>query len=200
MTTLPKFLLLLTLLIMGAYVNHNAASRMEQQRRRQQRMAKLKANATAEDYAFMKKVLNMSAAFTDAANDAPPTSLVVKDGKVIGEGRDRSAQLIDPSAHGEMEAVKAACNYSGATTLEGSVLYTSSKPCPMCLALLYRVDVERIVYYMPSDTTQMKAANASNRRVSEALKQDPAYRPIPELVLQPPDLEKFAGDDGWIKR
>ncbi|SHH75499.1 Cytidine and deoxycytidylate deaminase zinc-binding region [Chryseolinea serpens] len=196
MTTLAKFLLLLTLLIMGAYVNHNAASRTEQHQQRQQRLAKLKASATAEDYAFMKKVLNASTEFTGAANSTPPTSLVVKDGEIIGEGSDRSAQLNDPSAHAELEAVKAACKYMGATTLKGSVLYTSSKPCPMCLALLYRVEVERIVYYMPADTTPTETANTSNRRIYEALKQDPAYRPIPELVLHPSDLEKLAGGDG----
>ena len=200
MTTLPKFLFLLSLLFMGAYVNHNAGSRMEQQKRRQQRLAKLKASATAEDYAFMRKVLNASAGFTGATQGVPSTSLVVKDGEVIGEGRDRSVHLIDPTAHAEMEAVKAACQYTGATTLEGSVLYTSSKPCPMCLALLYIVNIERIVYYMPSDTTQMKAANLSNRSIYDALKQDQIYRPIPELILQPSDMEKWAGDDGRRKR
>lgn len=185
--TTAKFLLLLTLLFMGAYVNHNAASRTEQHQRRQQRLAKLKSSATAEDYAFMKKVLNTSTTFTGAANGTLSASLVVKDGEVVGEGRDRSAQLNDPSAHAEMEAVTAACKYMGATTLEGSVLYTSSKPCPMCLALLYMVEVERIVYYMPADTMQMTNANG---RIYEALKQDPADRPIPELVLQPSDLER----------
>ncbi|HEY5750194.1 MAG TPA: nucleoside deaminase [Chryseolinea sp.] len=200
MTTLPKFLFLLTLLLMGAYVNHNAASRMEQQKRRQQRLAKLKASATAEDYAFMKRVLNVSTEFTGATNDAPSTSLVVNAGEVIGEGHDRSVQLIDPSAHAEMEAVKAACKYAGTTTLEGSVLYTSGKPCPMCLALLYIVDIKRIVYYMPPDTTQMKAVNLSNRRIYEAFKQEQAHRPIPELVLQASDMEKWAGDNGRRKR
>jgi len=200
MTTLPKFLFLLTLLFMGAYVNHNAASRMEQQKRRQQRLAKLKASATAEDYAFMKKVLDASAGFTEATQAALSTSLVVKDGKIIGEGRDRSVQLIDPSAHAEMGAVKAACKYAGNTTLKGSVLYTSSKPCTMCLALLYIVDIEKIVYYMPSDTTPMKAANLSNRRIDKALKQDEGFRSIPELVLQPSDMEKWAGDDGRPRR
>jgi len=197
MTTLPKFLLLLTLLLMGAYVNHNASNRMEQQKRRQQRMAKLKASATGEDYAFMKKVLDARTAFMEVTKFI---SLVVKDGKVIGQGHDRVAQRIDPSAHAEMEAVKAACQYTGDTTLEGSVLYTSSKPCPMCLALLYRVNIDKIVYYMPSDTAQMMTANVSNRKINEALKQDPAYRPIPELVLQPSDMEKWAGDNGKRKR
>jgi tRNA(Arg) A34 adenosine deaminase TadA len=196
MTTLPKFLLLLTLLLMGAYVNHNAASRTEQHKRRQQRLAKLKASATAEDYAFMKKVLHASTKFMGAVNSTPSTSLVVNDGEIIGEGSDRSAQLNDPSAHAELEAVKAACKYMGATTLEGSVLYTSSKPCPMCLALLYMVEVERIVYYLPADSTPTETANASNRRIYEALKQDPAYRPIPELVLHPSDLETLADGDG----
>jgi guanine deaminase len=195
MTTLAKFLLLLMLLLMGAYVNHTAASRMEQQKRREQRLAKLKASATAEDYAFMKTVLDAGTKFTTDAQATASTSLVVKEGKIIGKGRDRSAHLNDPSAHSEMEAVRAACNYMNATTLEGSVLYTNSKPCPMCMALLYMVDVERIVYYMPTDTMPMKLANALDLRIYEALKQDPAYRPIPELVLQPSDLEKLTDNE-----
>ncbi|MBL0740703.1 nucleoside deaminase [Chryseolinea lacunae] len=199
MTAIGKLLLLLTLLLLGGYVNYRAATRMEHYGRRQQRLAKLKASATVDDYAFMKKILSGSAAVAQTADAAPSTSLVVKNGAVIGEGHDRSKQLIDPSAHGEMEAVKAACQYTGTTTLKGSVLYTSIKPCPMCLALLYLAEVERIVYYAPSDTTQWKTASLAYRRIYDALNQDYAYRPIPELVLQPSDIEKFAGD-GWRKR
>src|SRR5262249_43768273 len=68
------------------------------------------------------------------------------DGKVVAEGSNRVVSNYDPTWHGEMEAIRNACARLKALKLDGCVLYTSSEPCPMCLATAYWAGLDGIVY------------------------------------------------------
>src|SRR5690606_39071455 len=52
----------------------------------------------------------------------------------------------DPTWHGEMHAIRQACNLLKTTKLNGCILYTSSEPCPMCLATAYWAGLDGIIY------------------------------------------------------
>jgi tRNA(Arg) A34 adenosine deaminase TadA len=72
--------------------------------------------------------------------------IVDKDGKVIADGMNHVVAQNDPTWHGEMHAIRQACALLKKPKLDGCILYTSSEPCPMCLATAYWAAVDGIVY------------------------------------------------------
>lgn len=102
----------------------------------------------------------------------PYAGLLVRDGEVIGQGVNEVQAILDPSAHGEMQAIRDACLRLETTNLAGAVMYTNGEPCPMCVAAAYWAGVETIYYacssqeaapYMPaSPMTQFIADMATS--------------------------------------
>lgn len=72
--------------------------------------------------------------------------IVTKDGTVIADGINHVVAENDPTWHGEMHAIRQACNLLKKPKLDGCILYTSSEPCPMCLATAYWAGLDGIVY------------------------------------------------------
>jgi guanine deaminase len=85
----------------------------------------------------------------------PFGAVIVKDGQIIGRGRNRVLARHDPTAHAEIEAIRAACRTLGTHDLSGCTLYTSCYPCPMCLSAIVWANI-RTVYY--GNTAQDAAA------------------------------------------
>ena len=81
-----------------------------------------------------------------ANNGGPFGAVVVKDGKVVATGVNRVTSSLDPSAHAEISAIRAACKALGSFSLEGCVIYSSCEPCPMCLSAIYWARIEKIFY------------------------------------------------------
>lgn len=82
-----------------------------------------------------------------ATGDGGPFgAVVVRDGKVIGEGSNQVLRSRDPTAHAEMVAIRAACAAAGDYHLVGATLYSSCEPCPMCLAAAHWARIERVVF------------------------------------------------------
>jgi len=71
---------------------------------------------------------------------------VVKDGEIVAEGMNLVTSTNDPTAHGEVVAIRRACEKLGTFSLEGCDVYTSCEPCPMCLAALYWSRCSAIYY------------------------------------------------------
>lgn len=88
----------------------------------------------------------------NAATDGGPFgAVVVADGRVVGEGTNRVTATLDPTAHGEIVAMRAACQHLGTFTLAGATVYTSCEPCPMCLAAMLWARVDRVVFAADRD-------------------------------------------------
>jgi len=98
------------------------------------------------DQEFMAQAVDLSAESLTDNVGGPFGAVVVSDGTVIGRGRNRVLADKDPTAHAEMLAIKAACKSVGDHRLQGCVVYTSSEPCPMCMAALYWARVDRVFY------------------------------------------------------
>ncbi|WP_165251015.1 nucleoside deaminase [Paludisphaera soli] len=77
--------------------------------------------------------------------------IVGRDGQVLGDGSNHVFANFDPTAHAEVQAIRAACAAIKSFSLEGCILYTSSEPCPMCLAAAYWSGVDGIVYGAGAD-------------------------------------------------
>lgn len=76
----------------------------------------------------------------------PFGAVLVKDGKVVARAVNQVESLCDPSAHAEMQAVRAAAKALGTTDLSGSVVYASGYPCSMCCSAMYLSGVSRVYY------------------------------------------------------
>ena len=76
----------------------------------------------------------------------PFGAVLVKDGKVLARAVNEVDALCDPSAHAEMQAVRAASKAQGSTDLTGAVVYASGYPCPMCLTAMYLAGVSEVYY------------------------------------------------------
>jgi len=95
---------------------------------------------------FMQRAIAIARESLDAPGTLPYGAVVVKDGKIIGEGLNRSLLLCDPTSHGEMEAIRDACRRLGSVDLVGCELYTSSEPCSMCVATSYITGITKLYY------------------------------------------------------
>ncbi|HSG96135.1 MAG TPA: nucleoside deaminase, partial [Afifellaceae bacterium] len=73
-------------------------------------------------------------------------AVVVKDNTIVGQAPSRVVINRDPTAHAEMQAIRDAARRLGNRDLSGCVLYSSSKPCPMCEAAAYWAGIERLIY------------------------------------------------------
>ena len=81
-----------------------------------------------------------------ADGDVPVGCVIVKDGQIIGRGRNRRERDGDATAHAEIEAIRAACAYLGSWRLHGCTLYVTLEPCPMCAGAIINARVEEIRY------------------------------------------------------
>ena len=85
-----------------------------------------------------------------AAGEVPVGAVVVKDGKVIGEGRNAPRGLHDPTAHAEIMAIRAAAQAIGNERLEGCELWVTLEPCAMCAGAISHARIATL-YYAASD-------------------------------------------------
>jgi len=97
------------------------------------------------DLTFMRRAIELSASCAKS-DEGPFGCVVVRDGKIIGEGINQVVPSGDPTAHAEIVAIRAACKTLGTHVLDGATIYTSCEPCPMCLGAAWWARVKEIVY------------------------------------------------------
>ena len=94
---------------------------------------------------FMKRAIELSVESVNKGG-GPFGSVVVKDNKIIAEGSNKVTPTNDPTAHGEIVAIREACKKINTFTLDGCELYSSCEPCPMCLSAIYWARIDKIYY------------------------------------------------------
>jgi len=94
---------------------------------------------------FMKRAIELS---IESVNNGggPFGCVIVKDEKIISEGSNKVTSSNDPTAHGEIVAIREACKSINNFSLNGCELYSTCEPCPMCLAAIYWARVDKIYY------------------------------------------------------
>lgn len=100
----------------------------------------------ADPSAFMRRAIALSREHMLAGEGGPFGAVVVRDGRIVGEGWNRVTSALDPTAHAEITAIREACRALGTFELRGCEIYTSCEPCPMCLAAIYWARLDRIWY------------------------------------------------------
>ena len=122
-------------------------------------------------------------------------SVIVYDGKIIGEGANHVTTNNDPTAHAEVEAIRAACKALGSFDLSGAVIFTSCEPCPMCLSAIYWARLDRIYY--ANNRGDAARIQFDDDLIYTEIPKDPALRKIPaQQFMREEALQVF---DMWSK-
>ncbi len=100
---------------------------------------------TSEDERWLRRCLEL-AAEAARADEVPVGALVVIDGTVVGEGRNRVEERRSPLAHAEMEALQAAFAAVGEKRIPTATLYCSLEPCFLCAGAILHARVARVVF------------------------------------------------------
>ncbi|MBL7813587.1 MAG: nucleoside deaminase [Saprospiraceae bacterium] len=101
---------------------------------------------TENDKKFMRRAIELSRQGMSSNQGGPFGAVIVKDGKIIGEGNNQVTSTNDPTAHAEVVAIRNACKTLNTFQLDGCVVYTSCEPCPMCLGAIYWARPAKIFY------------------------------------------------------
>ena len=92
---------------------------------------------------YMRRALKL-AMEAQAEGDVPVGCVIVRNGEIVGEGRNRREERGDATAHAELEAIRDACARTGSWRLHGCTLYVTLEPCPMCAGAIVQARIPRI--------------------------------------------------------
>ena len=94
---------------------------------------------------FMRRAIEL-ARESAAVGEIPVGAVVVKDGKIIGEGRNMREEKRDALSHAETEAISAACKNIGDWRLDGCEIYVTLEPCPMCTGAIINARIKTVIF------------------------------------------------------
>ena len=94
---------------------------------------------------FMKRAIELSIESVNKGG-GPFGCVIVKDEKILSEGSNKVTSSKDPTAHGEIVAIREACKKLNNFSLKGCELYSTCEPCPMCLSAIYWSRIDKIYY------------------------------------------------------
>ena len=102
---------------------------------------------------FMARAIELSIESVNTGG-GPFGSVIVKDDKIVAEGSNKVTLNNDPTAHGEVVAIRQACKNINNFNLNGYELYSTCEPCPMCLSAIYWARIDKIYYANTRDDAQ----------------------------------------------
>ena len=94
---------------------------------------------------FMKRAIELSIESVNKGG-GPFGCVIVKNEKIVAEGLNKVTLTNDPTAHGEIVAIREACKKINNFILKGYELYSTCEPCPMCLSAIYWARIHKISY------------------------------------------------------
>ncbi len=97
------------------------------------------------DTHWMRRALQL-ATLAAREGEVPVGAVIVKDGELIAEGRNHPISGHDPTAHAEIQALRAAGKALNNYRLGGTTLYVTLEPCPMCAGAIVHARVQRVVF------------------------------------------------------
>jgi guanine deaminase len=136
---------------------------------------------------FMRRAIALATQNVISGVGGPFAAVVVRQGRIVGEGVNTVTAANDPTAHGEVNAIRAACKELDSFSLAGCELYTSCQPCPMCLAACYWARVDAIFY--GADAADAARAGFDDAFLYEEFRKDDSVRALPATQL--------LGDEAW---
>jgi len=144
---------------------------------------------------FMKRAIELS---VEGVNEGggPFGSVIVKDNKIIAEGSNKVTSTNDPTAHGEIVAIRNACKKLNNFSLAGCELYSTCEPCPMCLSAIYWARIDKIYYANTRKDAQK--IDFDDSLIYSEFKKNIAERKIPMVQLM--RTEALKAFELWDKK
>jgi tRNA(Arg) A34 adenosine deaminase TadA len=139
---------------------------------------------TPADEGYLRIAIELSRHALEDQGKTPFGAILVIGDEIISEGTSSVIELIDPSAHAEVMAIRNAARKLGRHLLPDSVLYSSSEPCPMCLAICYWARVSRLVFGATS--YDVATYGFEDVQFYRELAADKEQRSIPEISASEP--------------
>jgi guanine deaminase len=136
---------------------------------------------------FLRRAIELATRNVASGAGGPFAAVIVRAGKIVGEGANSVTTSNDPTAHGEVNAIRAAARALGTFTLAGCALYSSCEPCPMCLAAAYWARLDAVYY--GASAADAARAGFDDAFLYEELRRDPAVRKLPSTQL--------LGEEAW---
>ena len=97
------------------------------------------------DEQYMRRALDLARRAQDEG-EVPIGAVVVLEEQIIGEGWNRPIAAADPTAHAEIQAMRAAAKKAGNYRLTGATLYVTLEPCEMCVGAMFHARIARAVF------------------------------------------------------
>ena len=110
------------------------------------------------------------------AGAGPFAALVVKDGAILATGVNHVTSALDPTAHAEIVAIRAACQMIRDFRLTGCELYSTCEPCPMCMGAIYWARLDKVYY-------AGRRADAAQAGFDDSLIYDELARPLEDRKI-----------------
>jgi guanine deaminase len=143
---------------------------------------------------FLRRAIAIATENVVSGRGGPFAALIVRNGQVVAEGVNMVTATNDPTAHGEVTAIRAACKTLGTFTLAGCELYTSCEPCPMCLAASHWARLEAVYY--GCSAADAARAGFDDAFLYEEFRKEPEARSLPAVQLLAD--EAWASFAAWI--
>jgi tRNA(Arg) A34 adenosine deaminase TadA len=104
------------------------------------------ASLSEADQDFLQRAIDISQHALNDQGKTPFGAIVVVGEEIVGEGTSSVVELLDPSAHAEIMALRSAATNLQRHLIGDGTLYSSSEPCPMCLTACYWARIPRLVF------------------------------------------------------
>ena len=136
---------------------------------------------------FMNRAIELS--INNIKNNGGPFGcVIVHNNKIIAEGVNKVTSNNDPTAHAEIVAIREACKKLDKFNLQGTQLYTSCEPCPMCLSAMYWAHIDKIFY--GNSRHDAAKINFDDKFIYDEFKVKMSHRKIPLVQLCSDDAIK----------
>lgn len=146
----------------------------------------------------MQEAIRLAEEGSRTRRGGPFGCVVVRQGGIVARGQNRVTSANDPTAHAEVEAIRAACRELGTFQLADCELYTSCEPCPMCLAAIYWARIPTV--YFANTRADAAAIGFDDDHIYRELAAPIAARSVRLLPLQReaalPAFRAWAQDPG----
>ena len=95
---------------------------------------------------YMMAAIDLAEKNLETNDGGPFGAVIIKDGVIVGRGRNTVLRDNDPTSHAEVSAIRDACKNLNTYSLEGCTLYTTCYPCPMCLGAIIWSNISKVFY------------------------------------------------------
>jgi guanine deaminase len=148
-----------------------------------------------DDRAWLDRAIDLAVHNVEQGG-GPFGAVIVHDGALLASGQNRVILDHDPTAHAEVQAIRAACAVRADFALDGCVLYSSCEPCPLCISAALWARLDRIVY--AADRDDAARGGFDDRAFYELFARDRDTWPTPVQEIRRDG--SFAPFQAWLDK